>query len=115
MLRLIAGDLAPTSGTVTTTGELGYLPQHITLSTGATVADLLGIHPRLAAPRAIESGDADPIHFDALADDWDVEARSLAALDGIGLPGIALDRPVGNAFRRRDCADRDRGPAAQCH
>ena len=95
VLRLIAGDLAPTSGTVTTTGDVGYLPQHITLSTGATVADLLGIHPRLAALRAIESGDADAAHFDALADDWDVEARSLAALDGIGLPGIALDRPVG--------------------
>ncbi|MGC4154451.1 MAG: ABC-F family ATP-binding cassette domain-containing protein [Propionicimonas sp.] len=95
LLRLIAGDLVPTSGSVTTAGQVGHLPQQLTLRTGATVAELLGVQHRLAALRAIESGNADPVHFDALADDWDVEARSLAVLDRIGLPGIALDRSVG--------------------
>lgn len=95
LLRLIAGGLLPTSGLVTIVGQVGYLPQQLPLRTSATVAELLGVQHRLAALRAIESGDADPVHFDALADDWDVEARSLAVLDRIGLPGIALDRPVG--------------------
>ncbi|MDN6791283.1 ABC-F family ATP-binding cassette domain-containing protein [Acidipropionibacterium jensenii] len=100
LLRLIAGNLAPTSGSVTVTGGVGRLPQHLILETGSTVADLLGVAARLAAMRAIESGDADPAHFETLAEDWDVEARSLAALDRIGLPGIGqagigLDRRVG--------------------
>ncbi|MEA5118201.1 MAG: ATP-binding cassette domain-containing protein, partial [Propionicimonas sp.] len=94
LLRMVVGDLIPTSGSVTVTGHVGYLPQHLTLDTGATVADLLGVGERVAALRAIESGDADPAHFEALADDWDVEAQSLAALDRLGLPGIGLDRPV---------------------
>ncbi len=95
LIRLIAGELRPSSGSISTSGQVGCLPQQLTLRTGATVAELLGVRDRLAALRAIESGDADPLHFDALADDWDVEARSLATLDRIGLPGIGLDRPVG--------------------
>lgn len=95
LLRVIAGDLTATSGSVIVTGQVGYLPQHLTSNTDATVAELLGIADRLAALRAIESGDADPAHFEVLADDWEVEARSLAALDRIGLPGIELGRLVG--------------------
>ncbi|KAA9393213.1 ABC-F family ATP-binding cassette domain-containing protein [Kocuria coralli] len=95
LLRLIAGDLTPVSGTVTVTGRVGYLPQHLTLRTGATVVELLGVDRTVAALHAIEAGDADPRHFDTLGDDWDVEARTLAALDRIGLPDIGLERPAG--------------------
>lgn len=96
LLRLIAGELRPSSGSITASGRVGYLPQQLTLRTGTTVAELLGVHYRLDALRAIESGDADPGHFDALADDWDVEARSLATLDRIGLSGVGLDRRIGS-------------------
>ena len=95
LLRLIAGALAPSSGTVAVTGTVGRLPQNLPLRTGASVADLLGIRSRLEALRAIEDGDPDPAHFDALGEDWDVEARSLAALSRSGLDGITLDRSVG--------------------
>ncbi len=95
LLRVIAGHLSPTSGSVTTLGRVGYLPQHVTLRVDASVADLLGIKKRLDALRAIESGDVDPAHFDTLDDDWDVETRSLATLDQLGLPTINVDRPVG--------------------
>ncbi|MGH3261949.1 MAG: ATP-binding cassette domain-containing protein, partial [Trebonia sp.] len=43
LLRLIAGSLRPTSGSVTVTGEVGYLPQTLSLDADATVASLLGI------------------------------------------------------------------------
>jgi ATPase subunit of ABC transporter with duplicated ATPase domains len=94
LLRIIAGELRPTSGAVSTVGDVGALPQTLTLRTDATVAELLGIAPQLAALRAIESGDVDERHFDAVGDDWDVEARAVAVLAEVGLPADALDRHV---------------------
>ena len=94
LLRLIAGELTPTAGTLRHSGQVGYLPQQLTLRTDAGVADLLGVGPRLRALRAIESGDTDPRHFDALGEDWDIEARSRAVLDELGLTTVELDRPV---------------------
>lgn len=95
LLKLAAGVLAPTGGTITGDGEVAYLPQRLTLDVDAGVADLLGITEPLTALRAIESGDADPRHFDAVGDDWDIEARAHAALAEAGLPPEALDRTVG--------------------
>ncbi|GGU31275.1 ABC-F family ATP-binding cassette domain-containing protein [Nocardioides albus] len=94
LLRVVAGELTPAAGSVSVRGQVRYLPQHITLQADATVADLLGVRDRLDALRAIESGDADPRHFDALADDWGVEERARAALGTAGLPDLDLDRRV---------------------
>ena len=94
LLRVVAGELAPTAGSVSVRGQVRYLPQHITLQADATVADLLGVRDRLDALRAIEAGDADPRHFDVLADDWAVEERARAALGSNGLPDLGLDRRV---------------------
>ncbi len=95
VLRLVAGELLPTSGAVTTRGEVAYLPQHLTLRTEQTVADLLGVRAALDALRAIEGGGVDPSLFDAVGADWDVEARARAVLDELGLTDVTLDRPVG--------------------
>lgn len=94
LLRLFAGELRPSSGRVDVSGEVGYLPQNLTLRADAPVAELLGIHRTLAALRAIESGDVDQAHFDAVGDDWDIESRAAESLDAIGLGGTALDRRV---------------------
>ncbi|ALJ18958.1 ATP-binding cassette domain-containing protein [Microbacterium sp. No. 7] len=95
LLRLIAGELAPASGSVATRGRVDRLPQQLTLDVDRPVAELLGIARSLHAVRAIESGDVDLAHFDAVGDDWDVEARATAALAQAGLPDGALDRRVG--------------------
>lgn len=95
LLRLLAGDLHPTSGHVTTSGEVAYLPQRLTLDTGRRVAELLGVAVPLDAVRAIAAGDVDPAHFDAVGDDWDIEARAEAALAEAGLDPSFLDRTVG--------------------
>ncbi|HMR48863.1 MAG TPA: ATP-binding cassette domain-containing protein [Arachnia sp.] len=95
LLRLIAGELTPTSGQLTVTGEVASLPQQLTLSTDRRVADLLGIAGPLDAVRAIEGGDPDPAHFDAVGDDWDIEARAEIALAEAGLDPGFLDRTVG--------------------
>ena len=95
LLRLIAGRLRPSSGSLTVTGEVGYLPQGLTLDVGATVASLLGIAPARAALRAVEAGCVDPAVFDAVGDDWDVEERAREWLDRLGLDHVGLDDPVG--------------------
>lgn len=94
LLRLIAGELRPSAGHIDTIGEVGYLPQTLTLRPDTTVGELLGIEPILEAMRAIESGDADPRHFDTIGDDWDIEARADEALDQIGFSAADLDRRV---------------------
>ncbi|MDV7089177.1 ABC-F family ATP-binding cassette domain-containing protein [Rhodococcus opacus] len=94
LLRLIAGDLRPTAGQIDTIGEVGYLPQKLTLRQDTTIAELLGVDQILAAMRAIESGDADERHFDTIGDAWDIEARADEALHQIGFSARDLDRRV---------------------
>ena len=55
LLRLIAGELAPTSGSVTVRGEVGYLPQTLPLHAAETVSDLLAITAARTALHAIEA------------------------------------------------------------
>ena len=95
LLRLITGALQPTTGSVVLGGEVGYLPQSLTLDVGATAADLLGVRAKLDALRSIESGDVDVRHFEALGDDWDITTRAGEALRSAGLAEEDLDRSVG--------------------
>ncbi|CAJ1498885.1 ABC-F family ATP-binding cassette domain-containing protein [[Mycobacterium] holstebronense] len=94
LLRLIAGQLRPTTGHITTVGQVAYLPQLLTLDGEVSIAELLGVADRLAALRAIEGGDAAETHFEVVGDDWDIEARADAALRDIGFSSGNLDRRV---------------------
>ncbi|WP_181796240.1 ABC-F family ATP-binding cassette domain-containing protein [Streptomyces sp. WELS2] len=95
LLKLLAGELVPADGTVKATGEIGYLPQNVTLDTTLRVDQALGIAGRRAALHAIEAGDVREEHFETVGDDWDVEERALATLGELGLGHIGLDRTVG--------------------
>ena len=95
LMRLIAGELTPSGGHIAGATDAAYLPQRLTLDVDRPVADLLGVGDTLRALRAIESGDADPRHFDAVGSDWDIEARAHAALAEAGLVPDMLDRSVG--------------------
>jgi ATPase subunit of ABC transporter with duplicated ATPase domains len=95
LLKLVAGDLAPADGTVRVAGEVGYLPQNVTLDTTLRVDEALGIAEQRAALHAIETGDVSETHFETVGDDWDVEERALATLGELGLAHIELDRTVG--------------------
>ncbi|MEU1721340.1 ABC-F family ATP-binding cassette domain-containing protein [Nonomuraea sp. NPDC005692] len=94
LLKVIAGELTPGSGSVSVTGEVGYLPQNVPLEGGRTVSDLLEISGKRAALHAVESGDVAEEHFTAIGDDWDVEERARAELDRLGLGHVGLDRTV---------------------
>ena len=94
LLRLIAGELRPGSGTVRADGDVGYLPQAITLGTHRSVGDLLGITAARTALHAIEAGETGEEAFAAVGDDWDVEERAWAWLDRLGLARLGLDDRV---------------------
>ncbi|MFJ3669892.1 ABC-F family ATP-binding cassette domain-containing protein [Streptomyces sp. NPDC090106] len=95
LLKLVAGELTPADGAVRVAGEVGYLPQNVTLDTALRVDEALGIAARRAALHAIEAGDVAVEHFETIGDDWDVEERALATLGELGLGHIGLDRTVG--------------------
>ncbi|MGV9539919.1 ribosomal protection-like ABC-F family protein [Nocardia beijingensis] len=92
LLRLIAGDLRPSGGGVSTQGALGYLPQNLPLTGDLTVAEVLGIAPILAALDAVESGDTSEEHFATIGSDWDIEERTRAQLARLGLGHLSPDR-----------------------
>ncbi|MFE9413421.1 ABC-F family ATP-binding cassette domain-containing protein [Streptomyces sp. NPDC006704] len=94
LLKLIAGQLRPSSGSLTATGTLGHLPQSLPLATGLTVAEVLGVAAVIRALDAVESGDVSEEHFVTIGDDWDIEERTRAQLDRLGLGGLALDREL---------------------
>jgi ATPase subunit of ABC transporter with duplicated ATPase domains len=94
LLRLIAGELRPSAGAVRTEGQVGYLPQAITLGTRRTVSDLLGVTAARDALHAIEAGHTGEEAFAAIGDDWDVEERARAWLDRLGLVSLSLDDRV---------------------
>lgn len=95
LLQLIAGELRPGSGSVAVSGTLGHLPQTLPLTGDLTVAEVLGVAPVIRAIDAVESGDVTEEHFTTIGDDWDIEERTRAQLDRLGLTGLSLDRSLG--------------------
>ncbi|MFC5267070.1 ribosomal protection-like ABC-F family protein [Kribbella qitaiheensis] len=92
LLKLIAGEYRPSRGSVTVDGTIGYLPQSLPLAGDLTVAEVIGIAPVIAAMNAIEAGDVAEEHFTTIGDDWDIEERTRAQLDRLGLGEVDLAR-----------------------
>lgn len=95
LLKLIAGEYRPTAGSVVADGAVGYLPQSLPFTADLTVAAVLGIAPVLDALASLANGDASDEVFTTIGEDWDIEERSRAQLDRLGLDGLALDRRLG--------------------
>ncbi len=95
LLQLAAGVLAPTTGSVSVAGEVGYLPQDLTLDRAGRVDDVLGIGAVRRALHALDAGSGDPADLEAVGDQWDVEEQAAAELERLGLPASVLDRRLG--------------------
>ena len=95
LLKLIAGELVPTRGTISVAAEVGYLPQTLTWTHDASLAELLGISTKVAALHAVEDGDASEENLDTVGDDWDIESRAARTLASVGLDDSSLERRVG--------------------
>ncbi|MBW6422408.1 ATP-binding cassette domain-containing protein [Rhizobium sp. XQZ8] len=91
LLKLIAGELLPTAGTIAITGTFEILRQSVQIGAEETVAGLFGAGHALQILRRSERGEATT---EELAEvDWTLEARMAEALARAGLPAEA-DTPL---------------------
>lgn len=94
LMRILAGEASPGTGSVHCSGHLYYVPQHFGQYDGRTVAQVLGIDRKLTALHAILNGDTAEEHFARLDNDWNIEERTQAVLHAWHLNGISLLRPL---------------------
>lgn len=94
LLQIIAGQLSPSSGVIVRPDDLYYIPQHFGQYDSLTIAQALRIERKQQALHAILSGDASNENFVVLDDDWNIEERSIAALDLWGLGQFTLSYPM---------------------
>lgn len=92
LLRIMAGEFAPASGTVHVAGAISMLHQRSGPPASQTIADAFAITAELERMARIETGSAVGSDLDDV--DWTVEPRALAALADAGLSDIALDRQM---------------------
>lgn len=92
-LRILAGELTPSSGTIKTGMLPYYVPQQINLH-AQTIADALQVAEKIKALNAIYAGSSAQLHYDMLNEDWEVENRTLLALKNWGLGNMELNSPV---------------------
>ena len=85
LLQIIAGQLSPSSGVIVRPDDLYYIPQHFGQYDSLTIAQAL---------HAILAGDVSNENFTILNDDWNIEERSIAALDLWGLGQFTLSYPM---------------------
>ena len=83
LLKLVAGELQPKSGSIALGGRLGILRQAVQVEEGATVADFFGASDALAILRRAEAGEATADELSAA--DWTIETRIATALERVGL------------------------------
>ena len=94
LLQIIAGQRSPSSGVIVCPDDLYYIPQHFGQYDSLTIAQALQTDHKQEALHAILAGDASTENFTILNDDWNIEERSMAALDSWGLGQFTLSYPM---------------------
>ncbi|MBD0255959.1 MAG: ABC-F family ATP-binding cassette domain-containing protein [Cytophagales bacterium] len=92
LLKLLAGSLAPTSGTVAREGKVAVLPQVFDPYHAQTVAQVLGVGAILRALQNILAGRGNEADFALLENNWDIEDRIERVLRRADLLPLSLNR-----------------------
>ncbi len=95
LVRLLAGELTPSSGVVHRAAAVAVLPQDFRPAPDAPLAVVLRIDERLEALRRMEEGESTLADLELVDDDWELPERAVAVLARFGLSHLSLDRPVG--------------------
>lgn len=105
LLKIIAGELQPSAGSVSLSGSLAMARQAVKIGAVETVADLFGAAHALSVLHRAEIGEAS---VEELAEaDWTLEERIVAALAQVGLtarPETALSQLSGGQRTRASLA-----------
>ncbi len=94
LMRILAGELSPSSGTATLAHPFYYIPQHFGQYDSFSVAQVMKIDERIEALHAILNGDTSEKNFTCLNDDWTIEERAKAALRVWDIENVSLTRPM---------------------
>lgn len=94
LLRLMAGDLIPTSGSIKAATTPYYIPQLHHHWQDHTIAQALGIHTKLQALHDILQGHATETNLTLLDDDWTIEDRCQQAFAHWHLPALDPHQPM---------------------
>ena len=93
LIRVILGELQPSTGSVERPSKIAYLPQDLGLQLDTTISDVFGITEIIEAISAIEGGQFNPELFELIGDRWDAAEETRAVLSAHGLE-LNLDRPL---------------------
>lgn len=94
LLKIIAGILQPSKGTVISKFKPYYIPQHFGQFNDITIAEALQIEEKLAALQDILHGEVSDHNLTLLNDDWTIEERTLAALNFWNLSDVPLTKKM---------------------
>nr|WP_121272440.1 ABC-F family ATP-binding cassette domain-containing protein [Pedobacter schmidteae] len=90
LLKLLAGDLLPTAGLITTHSRPYYVPQIFGQFDDVTIGQALRVDQKVKALKEILDGGAKDENMALLDDDWTIEDRCTAALAYWGLANLDL-------------------------
>jgi ATPase subunit of ABC transporter with duplicated ATPase domains len=94
LAKLLAGVLAPSSGTLDGKARVAYVAQSLTLQPGASLAQITDTAQALAALGRMARGEARGGDLELIDDRWDLAERLRAALDDAGLHALGFDAPA---------------------
>lgn len=94
LLKILAGQLLPTSGTVKSASIPYYVPQLLDEYNSLSIAEALGFGDKLKALQEILDGEAREENLAILDDDWDFETRCQQAFAYWQLEGLDLSQQM---------------------
>lgn len=94
LAKLLAGVLAPSSGTVDGKARVAYVAQSLSLQAGESLAQVTGTAQALAALERMARGEPQPGDFELIDDRWDLAERLRTALDDAGLHALGFEAPA---------------------
>jgi ATPase subunit of ABC transporter with duplicated ATPase domains len=90
LLKIIAGAIQPTGGSIKVDSAAYFIPQIFGQYNHLSIAEALGIEAKLTALHNILNGNTSEENFRLLDDDWTIEDRCDEALRYWGLSGLDL-------------------------
>ena len=94
LLKLLADQLSPSSGTIKSESKPYYIPQHYGQYDHFTIAQALGIENKLRALEEMLRGTVTQEYMDALNDDWTIRERSQEVLSYWNIQGLSMDEKM---------------------